>query len=469
MQASTDCKGIRVLMVDDEESFLKMASETLVARQCDVVTASNSEQAMSAIESDFFDVVVLDVQMPGVDGLALLKRLSAERPTLQVMMLSGHATLQMAVEAMKLGAFEFLEKPLNVENFFQAIKRAADKAHLERQNIAMGEELERTTLRGPIIGESDAMKEVFSFIDKAASSQLPVLITGESGTGKELVARAIHAKSRRSTYPLVVVDGSSLREELLASELFGHVKGAFTGAHAKKAGLFEVADRGSIFMDEVGELSQPNQAALLRVIEYGTFRPVGAVREIHTDVRIIAATNKDIAKASGTGEFRQDLFFRLKGMTINLPPLCEHPSDIPLLASFFLSGYNAKSGKPLRFSDDVLEVFDKYTWPGNVREMRYVVELAALSADDSGEIKLHHLPEGIRNGKPKQVSSEREINVFAYEDLDNLTLEEFRNRYERIYVERLLVKYKGNKSEVSRILGLSSSVFYRMLRRLGLF
>lgn len=461
-------KRIRVLMVDDEKSFLKLATDVLLSRQCDVVSASNAEEALTALESGFFDVVVLDIQMPGVDGLALLKRLSKERPTLQVMMLSGHATLQTVVEAMKLGAFEFLEKPLNVESFFQAIRRAAEKAQLERQNIALGDELERKTSYGLIIGESGQMQEIFSFIDKAASSQLPVLITGESGTGKELVARAIHSKSNRSSYPLVVVDGSSLREELIASELFGHVKGAFTGAHAKKAGLFEVADRGSIFMDEVGELSQANQAALLRVIEYGTFRPVGAVHEVHTDVRIIAATNKNVGRAAETGEFRQDLFYRLRGMMIHLPSLSAHPSDIPLLCSYFLNGYNAKTGKSLKFSEEVLDVFKSYTWPGNVRELRYVVELSALSADDTGEIKLHHLPETIKNGKAEPTSGKK-TDILAFNNLDNLTLEEFRNRYERIYVEHLLVKYKGNKSEVSRILGLSSSVFYRMLRRLGLF
>ncbi|NLI98817.1 sigma-54-dependent Fis family transcriptional regulator [bacterium] len=468
MGNSNSLEKIRILLVDDEKPFLTMARDNLEMRGCEVMTAADAGQAVSILESNFFDVVVLDIRMPGMDGLSLLKRLTRERPTLQVMMLSGHATVQTAVDAMKYGAFDFLLKPLDVENFYRVIRRAADKARLERQNIAMGGELARAKKLGPIIGESKRMQEVFDFIHKAASTDIPVLITGESGTGKELVAHAIHARSMRSTYPFVIVDGSSLREELIASELFGHEKGAFTGAVQKKAGLFEVADRGSIFLDEIGELSQPNQAALLRVIEYGIFRPVGAVREIHTDVRIIAATNKDISKASATGEFRTDLYFRLKGLAIQLPPLRERPADVPLLTDFFLASVNNKTGKNIRLSDEAIKRLMTYEWPGNVRELRYVVEMAALSAHDNGEIEIAHLPQGIKPAAESALGDRAGAfnNGFGGEELN---LEDFRNRYERIYVEKLLEKYKGNKSEVSRILGLSSSVFYRMLRRLNLF
>lgn len=460
---------IRILMVDDEKSFLDMATKALMSRGCDVTTASNATEAMNRLESEFFDVAVLDVRMPGMDGISLLSKLANERPTLQIVMLSGHATVPVAVEAMKLGAFEFLLKPLEVEKFMQTIKRAADRAKSQRRNVVLSEELEKVEDRGPIVGESPAMQEVFSFIDKAATSSLPVIITGESGTGKELVARAIHAKSSRSSRPLVVVDGSSLRDELIASELFGHEKGAFTGAVRKKVGLFEVADRGSIFLDEIGELSAPNQAALLRVIEYGTFRPVGSVREVHTDVRIIAATNKDVEKSVEREEFRKDLYYRLRGMALYLPPLRERKGDIGLLSSHFLTRNNAKTGRSITLSPEVVEILEAYSWSGNVRELHYFIELASLLAEEEGSIRPHHLPEEIIKGKGREEKYRSDHPGGSVTFTEEITLDDFRNHHERIYVSWLLEKYNRNKSQVAKVLGVSSSVFYRMLRRLDLF
>lgn len=459
-------RDVRVLMVDDEESFLDVATEALTARGCKVVTAISAREAMSKLESVFFDVVVLDIRMPGMDGISLLDKLSKERPTLQVIMLSGHATVPMAVEAMKLGAFEFLMKPLDVESLIDSIRRGASRARQERYNLAREGELGRVREAEPVVGQSEAMARVFEAMDRAADCDLPVLITGESGTGKELVAREVHARSARSSHPLVVVDGSTLREELLASELFGHEKGAFTGAVTKKAGLFEVADRGSIFLDEIGEISVANQASLLRVIEYGTFRPVGGVREVRADVRLIAATNIQIEKAVAGGGFRQDLYYRLKGVAIHIPPLRERRDDIPFLALYFLNLASKKRGTSLEISPEVLEILTAYSWSGNVRELRYTIELAVLLAEDEGKIKPHHLPEEVRRGKEKSTPSELEEISVPREDL---SLEDFRNRYECSYVSHLLDKFNGNRSQVAKILGISSSVFYRMLRRLGLY
>lgn len=460
------CGGARILMVDDEESFLEMAAEALSGRDCEVIAATGADEAMALLDTELFDVVVLDVRMPGMDGMSLLRKLSRERPTLQVVMLSGHATVPVAVEAVKMGAFEFLQKPLKVDKFVSTIRRAAERARLERSNLALEGELERITDRGPIVGECSAMQEVFNFIKKAAASDLPVLVTGESGTGKELVARAIHENSPRSEFPLVVVDGSTLKEELLASELFGHEKGAFTGAVRKKVGLFEVANRGSIFLDEVGELSPANQVALLRVIEYGTFRPVGAVNEVHTDVRIIAATNKDLSRCVERGDFRNDLFYRLKGMMITLPALRERKEDISLLARHFLSQLNTRTGKRYNLSREVVESLGKHSWPGNVRELRYVIELAALSAEGDEVIKPRHLPEELGQERKESLGIAGDASIAEDQEL---TLEDFRYRFERAYVSRLLDRFNGNKSRVAKVLGVSSSVFYRMLRRLKLF
>ncbi|MBN2380741.1 sigma-54-dependent Fis family transcriptional regulator [candidate division WOR-3 bacterium] len=457
-----DTELIRVLLVDDEVSFLEATSAALKGRQCDVTTSVNAQQAIEHLESRFFDVIVLDVQMPGMDGLALLKKLSDERPTLKVVMLTGHATVEMAIEAMKLGAFDFLLKPAKIEDLLKVVRRAAERGELERRNIALEEELERTKGSGRIVGESSGIKKIREFILTAASADLPVLITGETGTGKELVAQAIHAGSARSSHQLVIVDGSTLREELLASELFGHEKGAFTGAVKKKVGLFEVADRGSIFLDEIGELSAANQTSLLRVLESGRFRPVGAVREVSTDVRIIAATNKDIKAAVGKGGFREDLFYRLNGLSIDVLPLRERRDDIPLLAQYFLDLTNSASGTTVKLSKDAQDSFLNYDWPGNIRELKYVIERAVLLARKTGEIGPSHLPEDVAK------TDKGTISIVGDFTQDRPTLSELQERYERFYIESLIEEYKGNKSKVARVLGISRSVLYEKLGRLGM-
>jgi DNA-binding NtrC family response regulator len=462
MNPSSHSRKIKVLLVDDEELFLESTSRALAARGCQVRIAGDAEEAILQLESRFFNVVVLDVRMPEMDGMALLRKLNVERPTLKVLMLTGHATVVMAIEAMKLGAFDFLRKPCKIDELIKVIGHAAEQGQLERSNIALKDELARTKGLGVIVGKSDAIKQIHDAIETAASSDLPVLITGESGTGKELVACSIHAHSLRSVNPMVVVDGTTLREELLASELFGHEKGAFTGAVTKKVGLFEVADRGTIFLDEIGEISLANQSSLLRVIELGVFRPVGAVREVKTDVRIIAATNKDIKEAVAKGEFREDLYYRLKGLTIAVGPLRERGDDISLLAEHFLMRLNEATGVNLALSSQVHSVLLSYSWPGNVRELKYVIERAALLARAKGSIELRDLPDDI---KIPQQSTDVELNDYSK---GNPSLAELQGRYERSYIQRLLLEYDGNKSKVARVLGISRSVLYDKLNRWGL-
>jgi DNA-binding NtrC family response regulator len=474
MNPRTSDEPIRVLLVDDEKLFCEMTAKSLTVKGFKVVTAGDAGQALESLDSQFFDVVLLDVRMPGMDGLELLGKLSAERPTQQVVMLTGNATISMAIEAMKLGAFDFLVKPTKMDDLMMTIQRAAEHGHIQRRNIVLEEELQRSKGSGRIVGESEAMKKVFSFIEKAALTDLPVLVSGESGTGKELVARAIHAQSRRSLYPLIVVEGSTLHEQLLASELFGHEKGAFTGAFRKKPGLFEVADRGTILMDEIGELSPANQTALLRVIEYGTFRPVGAVKELQTDVRIIAATNRNLEQAVTDKEFRKDLYYRLKGFTLDIPPLRERRADIPLLAEYFLEESAASAKTKIRLSAEALSILVSYNWPGNVRELRHVIELAALFAIEEGEIKPRHLPEEIRKTIKEQLSDTSLGPVGVEEESpkprrDTLeSLEEFRDRCEREHIKKVLEQFDGNKSRAAKALGISRALLYKKLNQLGL-
>lgn len=463
---------IRVLLVDDEKVFLKLTSQALDELECEVEVASSGSEAMTQLESRFFDVVVLDIRMPGMDGIEVLRKLQKERPTQQVVMLTGQATLSTAIEAMKLGAYDFLIKPCRIDDLRRVIENAAERGRLQRDNIALKEDLERTVGPGEIVGESDKIKEVREFIRRAALSDLPVLLTGESGTGKELAARAIHRQSKRAKHSLVVVDGSTLRAELLVSELFGHEKGAFTGAVSKKVGLFEVADRGSIFLDEIGELSNANQAALLRVIEYGTFRPLGAVSEVRTNVRIITATNKDIKKAVEGKEFREDLYYRLNGLAFTMPALREFKSDIPVIARHYLDLWNSARGTGVTISNKASQALESYHWPGNVRELRFVVELAALQALSKGVIELNHLPEEVCKPSAdlfpeaqKTAGSPADNWNISITALD-LSLEAFRDICEKDYIQRLLTRFNDNKSKVARVLGISRSMLYERLRLL---
>jgi DNA-binding NtrC family response regulator len=431
------CDLIKVLVVDDEPGVLQITEKALSLEGCEVHTAKNAEEAVEYLETGFFDVVVSDVKMPGMDGIELLGKIREERPTQQVVMISGHASAKMAIEIMKLGAFDFILKPLDIDDLSRAVKRAAKHGQLQRQYIALEQELVRTKGLGKIVGESDGIAKVHTSIKRAAASDLPVLITGESGTGKELVAQAIHASSSRSNCPLVVVDGSTLRTELLASELFGHEKGAFTGAARKKPGLFEVADKGSVFLDEIAELSGGNQAALLRVLETGAFRPVGSVHEIHTDVRIIAATNQNIQSLVESGGFRQDLYYRLKGFSINVPPLRERAEDISLIAEHFLTRYNARAKTDVKISDEALAVLKAYSWPGNVRELRHTIELSALLAtEEESDIKPHHLPEEIKGGGEDEIISSSSSGWRIDIPEEQPSFADFKNYCEHTYIAR---------------------------------
>jgi two-component system nitrogen regulation response regulator NtrX len=361
-----------ILVVDDEESIRETLSGILEDESYETVEASSGEEALLKVNEYLPELVILDVWLPGMDGLETLKAIrNTERPPV-VIMISGHGTIDMAVQATKLGAYDFLEKPLSLEKILILVKRALEKQRLERENRDLKESIVQKT---EIIGESKCIRELKEKIVRAAPTQGRVLILGESGTGKELIARSIHESSNRKSNPFVEVNCAAIPQELIESELFGHEKGSFTGAFTRKKGKFEISDKGTLFLDEIGDMAHPTQAKVLRILETQKFQRVGGDSTIKVDVRLIAATNKDLSKEIGKGNFREDLFFRLNVIPIYVPPLRERKEDIPLLVNSFLNHFARQYGqKPKKISSSTLKSLMAYDWPGNVRELKNTIE-----------------------------------------------------------------------------------------------
>ena len=369
----------RILIVDDEIKMARLLEITLKNEGYQVEKAYSSHEALKKIKSKSYDVVVTDLKMPGMDGIELLRIVKKNYPSTQVIMITAFGTIQSAVKAMKEGAFHYLTKPLNLEELKEVLKGALKVKKLEEENILLRQEI---LGEGEIIGKSKAIKEVMELARKVAPEDTTVLLQGETGTGKELVARAIHKLSPRKNGPYVVVNCAAIPENLLESELFGHRKGAFTGALKDKKGRIEIADGGTLFLDEIGSLSLPLQAKLLRFLETKEIQPLGSEDTFRVDVRVIAATNQDLRKRVEEGNFREDLFYRLNVFPIYIPPLRERKEDIPLLANYFLQLYSKKMNKKIEKIDDgAMELLLKYSWPGNVRELENVIERAVVLAD----------------------------------------------------------------------------------------
>jgi DNA-binding NtrC family response regulator len=365
--------SIDLLIVDDEPDFRESAVRYLQRLGFRVDEAEDGEEALNLTVNRRFDVVILDIHMPGRSGLEVLRELMQRDPPPKVIMLTGGGTIENAVESIKLGAYEFLTKPVKLDDLARLVDRAVQAVELQKENVALKEVLRREQPTSDLLGVSPAMQEVFRLIERTASSNKPVLIQGESGTGKELVARAIHRASSLADHPLVVVNCAALNDQLLESELFGHEKGAFTGAVATKPGLIEVADGGTLFIDEFGEMSGALQSKLLRVLEDGSMRRVGSVTERHVNVRVIAATNRDLEHEVQNKNFREDLFYRINVLGITLPPLRQRVEDIPLLAKHF-------AGDEWTIDDDVMTRMKTYSWPGNVRQLQNAIERAKVLA-----------------------------------------------------------------------------------------
>jgi len=442
----------RILLVDDEKSFRDITSEELSHIGYSLATCRTLAEARDLLARKTFDVVLLDLRLPDGNGLDLLAELHASHPSVQVVMLTAFGTVEDAIRAMKQGAFDFLLKPCKLGEIEAVLAKAARVQALARQNVALQRDVDRLKPSDRIVGTTGALREVTKLIDRVAGTDSTVLIRGESGVGKELVARAVHRASARSGRPFVVVDCASLHENLLQSELFGHEKGAYTGAVRLKHGLFEVADRGTIFLDEIGEVTLPIQVKLLRVLETGVFRHVGGTSDVSVDVRVITATNRDLESMMGTGAFREDLYYRLNVFAIPIPPLRERREDIVQLVQHFIrsSGIVGKRGTGV--SPEAMRVLEAYAWPGNARELQNVIERALILCD--GDVVLpEHLPIGMRVAQPR---------TSGRDGTSRPTLADA----EREYIRQVLQECNGHRHKAAEILGISERNLYRKLKEI---
>ncbi|HET9492421.1 MAG TPA: sigma-54 dependent transcriptional regulator [Methylomirabilota bacterium] len=446
--------GEHILIVDDEPAIQSTLRGVLEDEGYRVTAVGTGDDALVMLGDEPFDLVFLDIWMPGKDGLQTLADLKRQRPEVTVVMISGHGTIETAVKATRLGAYDFIEKPLSLEKTLLTVSRALEHARLERENATLRERLEE---RWTIIGESSAVRQLREQIATAAPSNGRVLIHGENGSGKELVARAIHALSARRERPFVEVNCAAIPEELIESELFGHEKGAFTGALSRRRGRFELADGGTLFLDEIGDMSLKTQAKVLRALEEQAFERVGGRETIKVDVRVIAASNRDLSALLGSG-FREDLFYRLNVIPIEVPPLRARKEDIPLLIDHFIRVVCVENGKRLKtLSGEALAYFMTYDWPGNVRELRNMVERLVIMAP-TDVIGVDDLPAPLR---PKDAAA-------AAVDTRDRSLREARDNFERAYILTELRANDWNMTRTAERLGIERSHLYRKIKLYGI-
>ncbi len=447
-ESTSERQRVQVLLVDDDAYFRGTLADELIASQYDVAQAANGKELDERLADGEPDVVLLDLKLRGEDGLSLLESIK-QRSSSAVIMLTGHGTVSTAIRAMKLGAADYLTKPCDLDELELTIERVLETRRLRERNEILEQGLTRSEL--DMVGSSPAFRRLIREIERAARSRSAVLVYGESGTGKELVARRLHRLSPARNKPFVVVDCTALSDELMNNELFGHEKGAYTGASERKHGLFEVADGGSLCLDEVGEISPRVQAKLLRVLDGGTFRRTGGTQEIRTDVRVISSTNRQLSDLVRAGSFREDLYYRLSPLMIQVPPLRERREDVPLLAQHFFSLAVRRQADPPRLEAAALAALTDYPWPGNVRELAGAVErLVVFRAGQSiGADEVNELLG--RGGAP------------AVPVQGHLTLQEV----ERRHIEAVLDHCGGHRGEAARILGISERTLYRKLGQLG--
>jgi DNA-binding NtrC family response regulator len=444
----------RVLIVDDEQHQRDILQMILESEGYTTSSAANGRQALRLVREQHFDVALTDLKMPYMSGITLLEELLREQPGICVLLMTAHGTIDSAVEAMRKGAFDYLTKPLDREELLLVLKRVMERANLVRENRMLQEQLQERFRLENMVGAHGSMQEVFRLVQKVAPSNSTVLVYGESGTGKELVARAIHHLSPRRNRPFYAVSVAALPETLLEAELFGHEKGAFTGAEVRKVGLFEQASGSTLFLDEVGELKKDLQVKLLRVLQEREITRVGGQERIHVDVRIVAATNRDLERAVREGEFRDDLYYRLNVIPIFLPPLRDRPTDIPLLVEHFLAKYDGERRRSM--SADALRVILAYDWPGNVRQLESTIERAVLLAE--GEtITQEDLPPAVRTG----ILAPRESLALEIPE-SGIDLEAL----ERSLILKALEKAGGNITRAARLVGLSRRTLQYRLEKI---
>jgi two-component system nitrogen regulation response regulator NtrX len=446
-----------ILIVDDEPGVRTSLTGVLRDEGYTVEAVPSGEACLDRVTRGPVDLIVLDVWLPGMDGLATLARLRERQVDAQVVLISGHGNIESAVRAIKMGAFDFVEKPLSLEKTVLVVRNALRQRRLEAENQALRARVDRTQT---MVGESYAMRQLREQVAMAAPTNGRVLIYGENGTGKELVARTVHALSRRRNNAWVEVNCAAIPEELIESELFGHVRGAFTGAVADRRGKFEVADGGTIFLDEIGDMSLKTQAKVLRVLQEQTMEAVGGTARIRVDARVLAATNKDLQAEIRAGNFREDLYFRLNVIPIFVPPLRERQEDIPLLAEHFMSEFSREYGRRLKtFDAGAVAALQRYAWPGNVRELRNVIERLTIMAPGdaiTGSDVAFLQQNTVGRVEPPEQAAGRQ------------TLHEARDQFERDLILRTLAEQQGNMSKTAEVLGVERSNLYRKMRAFGI-
>lgn len=454
----------KILVVDDEPIVCQSCFKVLSKAGYLVETLQSSRVALERVKEEAFDLAIVDLRMPGIDGMEFLQLAKETRPELLVIMITGYSTIENAVDAMKIGASDYIPKPFTPGELVMRVEKLLEKRNLIQENRYLRQELQNRYKFKNIIGRSQKMQDVFRIVEKVAPTDSTVLILGESGTGKELIARAIHYNSLRRGREFIPVECTSLSETLLESELFGHIKGSFTGATMTKPGLFEVANGGTFFLDEIGNLPMGTQTKLLRVLQEREIKPVGGTTLIKVDIRLVAATNKDIETMVKENTFRDDLFYRINVVPIFLPPLRERKGDIPLLANFFLEKYNREREKNIRgFAGEVLNIFEEYDWPGNVREFENIVERMVVMADED-IIQAEHLPANMKKRKnvneipiPQNRVELKKIKKKAREDIVK--------EIDRAFVIQALKRNEWNITRAAKEIGMKRQNFQSLMKK----
>jgi DNA-binding NtrC family response regulator len=441
---------INILVVDDEEPFRRLLKKELSRKGYAVEAASDGGEALRLLRDRDFDVILLDMVMPGVDGITLMKKLKEDSSSPPIIVLTGRALVETAVEAMKNGAYDYLTKPYKLDELVIVIDRAYEYSRLSVKSKLLEQELVRQEAPFEFVGTSRQLQDILALIQKVAPTDSPVFIQGESGTGKELVANAVWHYSSRKDAPLIALNCAALSENLIESEIFGHEKGAFTSAYQMKHGLVEVADKGTLFLDEIGEMPIGLQAKLLRFLDSGEFRRVGGNKALHVEVRVIAATNKDLLAGIKSGTFREDLYYRLNVINITIPPLRERKEDIEVLARHFLKKYAKRMAKNVRnFTSEAIDLLSAYRWPGNVRELENVMERAVIVCDSD-------------------TIGAQDLSISSYAAVAEMTVNPSLEEMEKAYILRVLKEAGGNQSKASQLLGIDRKTLYLKLKKYGI-
>lgn len=442
-----------ILIVEDEKILRISLADALKGEGYTVLAVADAEEALSAIKQGAFSLIITDIRLPGISGLEMLRQSMQLAPSTPVIVMTGYGNIKDAVESMRIGAFDYITKPFDLDGMFVTVAKAMEVHTITEENIRLKKELSTRFSAGRIIGESKAMQSVFAILDKVSRTESTILIQGESGTGKELVASTIHYQSARSKYPIVRLNCAALPDDLIESELFGYEKGAFTGADAKKPGRFDLADGGTLFLDEIGDLPPLTQTKILRFLEEKTFERLGATSTVTVDVRIIAATNKNLEKMVKKGGFREDLYYRLNVIPVILPPLRRRVEDIPLLIDTFSRNFNDQFGTNVAFGDDAVKELLKYRFPGNVRELLNVVE-RCIALSNSKVIKRSDLPPHILK------TSQEKIPLFS--------LQQVSAEAEKDHIVKILRVTRGNRSNAAEILGISRKTLWEKINNYNL-